>query len=55
VVNGCCWLNHNDKILSKKFIEIVRANACIKGWFSGHFHLSHDYEDSITFPGEFPG
>jgi hypothetical protein len=51
VVNGCCWLNHNDKILSKKFIEIVRANACIKGWFSGHFHLSHDYEDSITFPG----
>ena len=22
------------------------------GWFSGHFHLSHDYEDSITFPGE---
>merc|ERR1712216_642464 len=21
------------------------------GWFNGHFHLSHDYEDSITFPG----
>lgn len=51
---------------SRKFIQIVRENACIKGscsliisrsrpfsggWFSGHFHLSHDYEDSITFPG----
>jgi len=51
VVNGCCWLNHNDAVISKKFIEIVRTNSCIKGWFSGHFHLSHDYEDSITFPG----
>jgi len=51
VVNGCCWLNHNDNVSSKKFIQIVRSNSCIKGWFSGHFHLSHDYEDSITFPG----
>jgi len=51
VVNGCCWLNHNDGVSSKKFIEIVRGNPQIKAWFSGHFHLSHDYEDSITFPG----
>mmetsp|Transcript_49442 Transcript_49442/g.124519 ORF Transcript_49442/g.124519 Transcript_49442/m.124519 type:complete len:630 (-) Transcript_49442:271-2160(-) len=51
VVNGCCWLNHCDNVSSKKFIEVVRSNACIKAWFSGHFHLSHDYEDSITFPG----
>jgi len=51
VVNGCCWLNHNDKEQSKKFIQVVRENPCIKGWFSGHFHLSHDYEDSMTFPG----
>ena len=50
VVNGCCWLNHNDGVQSKKFIDIVRKNACIKGWFSGHFHLSHDYEDSMSFP-----
>jgi len=50
VVNGCCWLNHNDGPQSRKFIEIVRANPCIKGWFSGHFHLSHDYEDSMSFP-----
>jgi len=51
VVNGCCWLNHNDGVMSKKFIEVVRDNSCIKGWFSGHFHLSHDYEDSMSFPG----
>jgi len=51
VVNGCCWLNHNDAVASKRFIEVVRANTQIKGWFSAHFHLSHDYEDSITFPG----
>ena len=50
-MNGCCWLNHNDKVYSKIFIETVRKNHQIKGWFSGHFHLSHDYEDSITFPG----
>ena len=51
VVNGCCWLNHNDPRASKLFIETVRKSPQIKGWFSAHFHLSHDYEDSITFPG----
>jgi hypothetical protein len=50
VVNGCCWLNHTDAVASKRFIQIVRSNSQIKAWFSGHFHLSHDYEDSITFP-----
>ncbi|KAJ8606424.1 hypothetical protein CTAYLR_010003 [Chrysophaeum taylorii] len=49
VVNGCCWLNHNDR--PGRFVELVRKYPQIKGWFSGHFHLSHDYEDSITFPG----
>ena len=43
-MNGCCWLNHNDPIASKRYINTVRANPQIKGWFSGHFHLSHDYE-----------
>jgi len=55
VVNGCCWLNHSggqnaDPRTTRKFIEVVREHRCIKGWFSGHFHLSHDYQDSITFP-----
>jgi len=51
VVNGCCWLNHTDAVDSKRFIECCRKNSSIKAWFSGHFHLSHDYQDSITFPG----
>jgi len=50
VVNGCCWLNHSGGESTRKFIEIVRQNPCIKGWFSGHFHLGQDYQDSITLP-----
>jgi len=50
VVNGCCWLNHSGGKSTVKFIELVRAHRCIKAWFSGHFHLGQDYEDSITFP-----
>jgi len=50
VVNGCCWLNHSSGPITKKYIDLVRNNFCIKGWFSGHFHLGQDYEDSITFP-----
>ena len=25
------------------------------GWFSGHFHLGQDYQDSITFPNDAKG
>ncbi|EEC45466.1 predicted protein [Phaeodactylum tricornutum CCAP 1055/1] len=50
VVNGCCWLNHSNDKKCRKFIELVREHRCIKAWFSGHFHLGQDYQDSITFP-----
>jgi len=50
VMNGCAWLNHcSDN--RNVFIETVRQNPQIKLWFSGHFHLSHDYEDSISTVG----
>jgi len=49
VVNGCCWLNHSHRS-RRRFIDIVRENKSIKAWFSGHFHLGQDYEDSLTFP-----
>lgn len=49
VVNGCCWLNHCSKNTAK-FIQLVRKHRSIKAWFSGHFHLGQDYQDSITFP-----
>ena len=52
VINGCCWLNHSGD--NKKFIELVRQHPQIKAWFSGHFHLSHDYEDSLRVPDEDP-
>lgn len=48
VVNGCCWLNHSNESQCRKFIELVREHRCIKAWFSGHFHLGQDYQDSIT-------
>ena len=48
VVDGCCWLNHNDDKSRNVFIDLVREHSCIKAWFSGHFHLCHDYyQDSI--------
>eukprot|EP00526_Cylindrotheca_closterium_P005915 CAMPEP_0113627750 /NCGR_PEP_ID=MMETSP0017_2-20120614/14375_1 /TAXON_ID=2856 /ORGANISM="Cylindrotheca closterium" /LENGTH=562 /DNA_ID=CAMNT_0000538023 /DNA_START=147 /DNA_END=1835 /DNA_ORIENTATION=- /assembly_acc=CAM_ASM_000147 len=50
VVNGCCWLNHSNEVQCRKFIELVREHRSIKAWFSGHFHLGQDYQDSITFP-----
>lgn len=50
VVNGCCWLNHSDELQCRKFIELVREHRSIKGWFSGHFHLGQDYQDSMSFP-----
>jgi len=50
VVNVCCWLNRSDDKKCRKFIELVREHRCIKAWFSGHFHLGQDYQDSITFP-----
>jgi len=34
------------------FRRLLFGSTPWPGWFSGHFHLSHDYEDSITFPGE---
>jgi len=47
VINGCAWMNHCSPSRSL-FIETVKENPQIKLWFSGHFHLSHDYEDSIS-------
>ncbi|CAI5462868.1 unnamed protein product [Closterium sp. Yama58-4] len=48
VRNRCAWLNHSCPATSRKFLELVRSHSCIKLWFSGHFHLSHDYEGSLS-------
>ena len=44
------YLNHYTH--PEKFIELVQANPQIKLWFSGHNHLGHDYNDTITRVGE---
>ena len=47
VRNRCAWLNHSSDNASL-FLSLVRSHANIRLWFSGHFHLSHDYEGSIS-------
>jgi hypothetical protein len=51
VTNGCAWLNHCSPRTRNLFFRTVQANPAIKLWFSGHFHLSHDYQDSISSAG----
>ena len=47
VKNGCAWLNHSGEDPGA-FLALVKKYPQIKLWFSGHFHLSQDYPDSIS-------
>lgn len=49
VKNRCAWLNHSSN--AEHFMSLVRSNPNIKLWFSGHFHLSQSYPDSISIVG----
>ncbi|PSC75593.1 calcineurin-like phosphoesterase [Micractinium conductrix] len=49
VKNRCAWLNHSSD--PHAFIELVQQYPNIRLWFSGHFHLSHNYADSISVVG----
>lgn len=52
VTNGCAWLNHcSDTDTRNLFIRTVQSNPQIKVWFSGHFHLSHEYQDALVQVG----
>jgi hypothetical protein len=35
----------------QRFIQLVEQHPNIKLWFSGHFHLSQNYADSISVVG----
>ena len=49
IMNGCAWLNHcSPPDVRNSFVRIVKENPQIKCWFSGHFHLSHDYQDALV-------
>ena len=51
ITNGCAWLNHcSPTDIRNSFVRIVRENPQIKCWLSGHFHLSHDYQDALVQP-----
>jgi hypothetical protein len=51
VTNGCAWLNHcSPPEVRNSFVRIVKNNPQIKCWLSGHFHLSHDYQDALVQP-----
>jgi hypothetical protein len=52
VINGCAWLNHCSPSSRRLFLQTCQQNPQIKLWFSGHFHLSHDYQDSISTVGQ---
>ena len=53
VKNRCAWLNHSDSRSVRWFMdELVNAfSDDIMLWSSGHFHLSHEYIDSISVVG----
>jgi len=48
IKNGCAWLNHtSDEKRRRAFLRLVQQHPCVKAWFSGHFHLCHDYHDAL--------
>jgi len=49
--NGCAYVNHGGDIEdARRFVEIVDSqDSSIRLWLSGHFHLSHDYVDSVSY------
>jgi 3',5'-cyclic AMP phosphodiesterase CpdA len=50
VRNRCAWLCHSDR--PRRFLELVERHAPrVRLWFSGHFHLSQQYPDSVSVVG----
>ncbi|GLC68750.1 hypothetical protein PLESTF_000732800 [Pleodorina starrii] len=49
IKNRCAWLNHSAN--PRAFMDILARHRNVKLWFSGHFHLSHNYPDSISTVG----
>ncbi|KAA8495588.1 hypothetical protein FVE85_1743 [Porphyridium purpureum] len=49
VKNMCAWLNHSSGRRRRRiFLQKVKQHPCLRLWASGHFHLSHEFEDSVT-------
>ena len=48
VRNRCAYLNHAAPATAARFVGLVEKHANIALWFSGHYHLSHQYPTSIS-------
>ena len=48
VRNRCAYLNHADPATAAAFVRLVEKHANVCLWFSGHYHLSHQYATSIS-------
>ena len=48
VKNWCAWLNHSTNPAA--FVRLAERYPQIRLWFSGHYHLSHEYADSVSVP-----
>lgn len=48
VRNRCAYLNHSNPGSAARFVRLVEAHPNICLWFSGHYHLSHQYGTSIS-------
>lgn len=42
---------HHHHRRPQRFIRLVEAHPNVRLWFSGHFHLSQNYADSISVVG----
>mmetsp|Transcript_40249 Transcript_40249/g.61018 ORF Transcript_40249/g.61018 Transcript_40249/m.61018 type:complete len:599 (+) Transcript_40249:410-2206(+) len=51
IKSGCAWLNHCSSNTRNRFIQIVKQNPQIKCWSSGHFHLSHELQNTLVQVG----
>ncbi|GFR41890.1 hypothetical protein Agub_g2676, partial [Astrephomene gubernaculifera] len=54
IKNRCAWLNHSAQPPDpdpRVFLSLVSRHPNIKLWFSAHFHLAHNYHDSISVVG----
>lgn len=49
VKNRCAWLNHSSD--PGAFARLLARHPHVKLWFSGHFHLSQSYPDSVSRVG----
>lgn len=50
VKNRCAWLNHSSSNAGR-FVQLCEKYPNVALWFSGHFHLSQNYLDSISVVG----